>query len=249
MKVKINKDYIFLREFVRAIPAGGFESAGETLHDGRNMVKLFEREGKQYVVKRFKRPHLINRIMYTFFRPSKASRGFRNAMRLIERGINTPMPIAYIEKKDRGLISSSYLITEYTDWQPIAKVINEGGPLLETLDAGLVDFTVRLHELGINHEDYNKTNILYREVRSGKIVFMLIDVNRMTFGRMSKTACLSSIKRMFVEYEPARAFVAKYAARRGWDMEWSLAEIDRLMAEFLAKRQAKKRFKSFWGRK
>lgn len=248
MKIKINKSYKHLSDFVRSIPAGLFENSGQILHDGRNMVKLFEYEGKKYVVKRFKRPHLINRIAYTFFRPSKASRGYRNATHLIERGINTPEPIAYIEAKDNLLLDYSYLITEYTDWQPIAKVINEGGPLFEILNDALVDYTVRLHELGINHCDYNKTNILYREVRKDKIIFMLIDVNRMSFGRMSKTECLSSIKRMFVEYEPARSFVEKYAAKRGWDKQKAIKGIDRLMAEFLAKRQAKKRIKSFWQR-
>jgi len=37
-----------------------------TIYDKRNIIKIIEFENKKYVVKSFKKPHLLNQIVYRF---------------------------------------------------------------------------------------------------------------------------------------------------------------------------------------
>src|SRR6478736_5146940 len=75
-----------------------FKTTGKVFGDGkRNIIKLFELEGKTINVKSFKVPNLINKIVYKYFRKSKARRSFEYATLLLENEIGTPKPIAYLE--------------------------------------------------------------------------------------------------------------------------------------------------------
>ena len=50
-----------------------FDGEGEMLYDKRNQVKRFVLpSGRPVIVKRFKKPILIQRIIYGFFRKTKA---------------------------------------------------------------------------------------------------------------------------------------------------------------------------------
>ena len=67
-----------------------FMSDDHTIHKARNELKIIELDGIKTVVKSFKIPHLLNRIVYTFFRRSKAYKSYHNALRLQSLGISTP---------------------------------------------------------------------------------------------------------------------------------------------------------------
>lgn len=66
MKIVINPQYKNLSHFVHELPQN-FDNIGKVLHQGRNQVKAFQVEGYNIVVKRYKRPNLIQRVIYTFF--------------------------------------------------------------------------------------------------------------------------------------------------------------------------------------
>ena len=53
----------------------------------RNIIKLFELDGKTINIKSFKIPHLVNKIAYKYFRKSKARRSYKYATILLEKGI------------------------------------------------------------------------------------------------------------------------------------------------------------------
>ena len=72
-------------------------------------------------IKRFRRPLLVNRIAYTFFRPTKAQRAYENALILESKGINTPTAVAYIIRSQMGLIADSYLVTLYCTFDRIMR--------------------------------------------------------------------------------------------------------------------------------
>ena len=112
MKTVINPTYNALSSFINRIPYI-FDQEGALVFTARNQLKSYTVEGVDLIVKRYKRPHLINRIAYTFFRPSKAKRAYEYALRLLELGIDTPMPIAYIEQKIAGLLSYSFFVSIY----------------------------------------------------------------------------------------------------------------------------------------
>lgn len=84
-----------------------------TLHKGRNCIKIMEIAGKKFVVKRFGRITLANRVIYRCFRKSKARRAFDNANTLRKKGIHTPMPVGYLEINDRLTLRTSYFVSEY----------------------------------------------------------------------------------------------------------------------------------------
>ena len=70
MKVVINPKYNFLTDFIYHLP-GCFFKDGETIYQGRNILKKYDIQGYRLIVKRFKRPNIINQIVYSFFRRSK----------------------------------------------------------------------------------------------------------------------------------------------------------------------------------
>ena len=92
-----------------------FKADVKVLYNQRNVIKLFKVNGKKYVVKSFKIPHLFNRIIYSFFRKSKAERSYINTKKLESLNIGTPSPVAYIEFYSSFLIKESFYISEYFD--------------------------------------------------------------------------------------------------------------------------------------
>ena len=223
MKKAVNSEYGFMEGFVSALPAGLFEYSGTTLFDGRNCVKLFTEGGIRVAVKRFKKPNMFNRVAYTFFRGGKAERAYDHAAKLLEMGVNTPRPIGYVNVNAGGLLKSSYLVTEFTDYAPIAELVNGGAEGRRELMEAFVSFTVSLHMKGVRHDDYNLFNVLYKELPDGKYDFMLIDINRMRFGQMGKLDCVSNIKRICANPDFMYDFTKIYSRLRGWDIYKLLA--------------------------
>ena len=112
MKVVINPKYNFLTDFIYHLP-GCFFKDGETIYQGRNILKKYDIQGYRLIVKRFKRPNIINQIVYSFFRRSKARRSFDYSLEVQKRGFGVGDPIAYIEIKHGGLLTDSYYILIY----------------------------------------------------------------------------------------------------------------------------------------
>ena len=137
------------------------------------------------MVKRYKRPSAFNAVMYSFFRKSKARRAYEHALRLRELEIDTPEPVAWSEYRRNGLITETYFVSRRSDYAPLTAATerfptSDSLPMLEAF----ARFTVRLHEKGICHEDFNQTNILWRhDEATGRYHFQLIDINRMKFLR------------------------------------------------------------------
>ena len=65
MKVVINPKYNFLTDFIYHLP-GCFFKDGETIYQGRNILKKYDIQGYRLIVKRFKRPN-ITRLYILFF--------------------------------------------------------------------------------------------------------------------------------------------------------------------------------------
>ena len=102
MKIIIHPEFINTASFIKQLPQF-FEQEGELLHNGRNKVKRYRVNNKEIVVKRYKRPNIIQRIVYTFFKKSKTERAYLFAGMLREKGFDTPHEVAYIERKKNGL--------------------------------------------------------------------------------------------------------------------------------------------------
>lgn len=137
-----------------------FETEGSVLYSGRNTIKLINIDGKDVVVKRFKKPSFFQKIVYTFFRKNKAYRSYYNAIALQGRGVDTPKPIKYIETKKCGLTDYCYYISEYLPLPPMEDW-SDRDDWDKDLAVQFARFVAYLHTQGILHHDLNDTNVRY----------------------------------------------------------------------------------------
>ena len=182
MKIMINPKYEYLREYVERIPKD-FETIGTVIHSGRNLIKMITVDGLDINVKRYTIPPLINRIAYAFFRPSKGKRAFVYPEKLLEKGFETPCPIAYIEETKMGLIGHSYFMSIQSPYRyNFCQFGNADIKSCEDVVTAFAEFTARLHEAGILHLDYSPGNILYDKIGE-EYHFSLVDINRMHLAK------------------------------------------------------------------
>ena len=173
--------YSELNAYINNLPES-FERSGVLIWNGRNKIKVVNitmNDVKKMVVKRFKRPNLIQKIGY-LFRSHKARKSYENGMEMIRRGINTPEPIAFVEfRKGLFLTDAYYISKELEDCTEIRDAF-EKEEWDKDVAKALAQFFAQLHKRGILHNDMNNTNIFFSK-QDGDIHFTLIDINRVTF--------------------------------------------------------------------
>ena len=109
--IRLGRGYESCQAEVEAVVAR-FDSGGNTVHDGRNTIKTFDTSRGQWNVKRYHRPSLLNRVVYTFLRKPKGLRAFTYPERVLAAGFETPAPVAYVEQRHGGLLDYSFFISE-----------------------------------------------------------------------------------------------------------------------------------------
>lgn len=222
MKIILNPTYESLRSFLEELPTN-FEKTGEVIYDGRNIVKIIAAPGLDINVKSFKIPNIINQLVYGNFRESKAKRSFEYANILIEKGINTPDPIAYIEEKRGILYNRSYYISVQEQFDGLMREFKWGELKgREELLKQFARFTASMHEKGILHIDYSPGNILYKK-QGEEYSFYLVDLNRMYFGTVSMKQGCANFCRLWGNREMLTYIAREYAKARNYDEEQCIA--------------------------
>jgi serine/threonine protein kinase len=215
-KIVIHPSYRHLTPFLENITQV-FPAEGTVIYKERNEIKVFDTGTEEVIVKSFKIPNLINRFIYSFFRLSKARRSYEHANILMEKQINTPQPVAYIENYRNGLLFDSYYIAIYKAYSGILREFRYH-PLAgqEDLASAFARFTAHIHEQNILPLDYSPGNILYE--KQGDIYhFCLIDINRMRFQAIDpKTGC-RNFRRLWGNEELIVFLSKEYARVRHFD--------------------------------
>jgi tRNA A-37 threonylcarbamoyl transferase component Bud32 len=235
MKTVINPTYNDLKSFVERIPSI-FELQGESIYKDRNELKCYTTDGYHIVVKKFRKPHIINRIAYSFFRPSKAKRAYEFALKLLQVGVETPAPIAFIEQYESGLLAHGYFICifekEYEHIRDLMDGTQKDSDLLKKLAMYIAD----LHANGVLHLDMSPGNILYKK-SADKVHFSLVDNNRMQFMPIISTEKrYKSLKRLTEDKEILIEMAKYYAKASGLDEAESIEKISRYSAKFFSGR-------------
>jgi len=183
------------------------KESNQTLFQQRNTIKIVKFEQKKYVVKSFKVPHLLNQIVYRFFRSSKAQRSYENAVKLRELNINTPQPIGYIEFPSFFLFNESYYISDFFDYdfEIRALLADKHFPHREEILTQFVAFSYNLHNKGVFHIDYSPGNILVKKI-DDTYSFSLIDVNRMQFLEFTDELRMKAFSKLST-FNEDRAFI------------------------------------------
>ncbi len=229
----------------------GFDTQGEVFDNGdRNTIKLFDVMGQKINVKSFKRPNLINKIVYRFFRASKAQRSFEYANTLLSHEIGTPHPVAYFEEKSGLFFGRSYYISEHLDYDLTYRELIRDSEFVG--DVGILSafakFTFQLHAKGIHFLDHSPGNTLIK-IKEDGYEFYLVDLNRMTFGDMTFETRMKNFERLS-RYEDHVRIMAKAYAEASGEAEGLVFEaMWKAISDFQEKFYQKKRIKAklkFW---
>lgn len=218
-QIIVSPGYVDYKLFIDEIPELFCKDQGQIIYNGRNQIRSFNEANKTIIVKRFKRPDLIKKIIYSFFRKNKAEKAYNNAFEIIRRGFTTPQPIAYLKEIQGILLNYVYYACEYTDYEPIKDYLNNDSTLDKDLALAFGIYVADLHKKGIIHNDLNCTNVLFKR-NEGKYIFTLIDINRMQFKKegmtFSKYQCLDNLTK-FSEFNDAyKTVLCGYLNARGW---------------------------------
>ncbi|WP_029269267.1 hypothetical protein [Flavobacterium sp. KJJ] len=253
MPLKINEKYKSDENYISQI-INSFQTSGELFGNGdRNKIKLFDLNGKAINIKSFKIPNIINKIAYKYFRKSKARRSFEYATLLLEKGIGTPEPIAFLENfnfiglKD-SYYASEHLVTELT-YRELVEIPNY--PDHDNILRQFTKFSFDLHEKGVEFLDHSPGNTLIKKVSENQYAFFLVDLNRMNFhDAMSFEQRMDNFRRLTPKKEMIAVMSNEYAKYYNGKTEAEIFEkmwqaTTHFQEEFAKKKRLKKKLK-FW---
>lgn len=253
MIIKIDSHFqSFAPSLMRMIE--NFKTSGVLFGDGkRNTIKLFELDNKTINIKSFKVPHIVNRIVYKYFRKSKARRSYEYATILLENGIGTPQPVAFFENSNWLGLKDSYYASEHltVDLTYRELITIPDYPDYENILRQFTRFSFDLHEKGIEFLDHSPGNTLINKGEDSQYQFYLVDLNRMNFHpsmnfeqRMKNLSRLTPKKEMIaiMSDEYAKCYLSK-SSKEIFDKMWQ--ETRDFRDGFERKKRIKKKLK-FW---
>lgn len=235
IKYKIAPEFKELELWFSRLPFD-FSNNGETIYKLRNEIKVFSVGNVLLNVKAFKVPNLVNRFVYQHFRDSKSARSYRYARKFIALGIPTPSPVGYIDCSENVLLTNSYYISLHVNCNyTLKEVWNFPDKQKKEILMQWILFTYeKLHLNSIFHLDYSPGNILITE-SNGLYQFSIVDLNRLSFGKINFEKGLSSFSRLGVDRTTLEFVGAEYAKLRGENPE----EAAKKMVEINQKGQEK----------
>ncbi|WP_395050076.1 Kdo domain containing protein [Flavobacterium sp.] len=230
-----------------------FDSKGDDFIIGtRNRIKLFSLDELTINIKSFKIPSFINKIIYEYFRKSKAKRSFEFANKLITLGIGTPDPIGFIEFYSFFGLQKSFYISQQLKCDLTFRELVEIPNYPDNLNIlkQFTQFSFDLHEKGIEFLDHSPGNTLIKKNDEGKYDFFLVDLNRMNFHQsMPFEMRMKNLCRLTPHKEMLEVIANEYAKLSGISEKKIFETLLKLTINFQEKFYRKKRLKRkfmFW---
>ena len=247
VKTVVHPDYARFEEFVRRLPQEDFP-IDRVFCDRRNTVIATHDQGVPMVVKKYARPTLFNCFVYTFFRPSKAQRAYRYALRLARCGVETAAPIGYVHVYRRGIFHTGYFLCRFLPYPTLADAKELDEDEKRQLGEDFIAFTVSLHRHRLLPGDYNPGNILYHKDPDGKYRFALVDINRFHFGKAAMSHCMRSFTQLSgVRLSQLAALIRRYCDVRRWNLKRAWKYFLFYRRSLYRKERIKSKFKSLLG--
>ncbi|NJY63304.1 Kdo domain containing protein [Salinimicrobium sp. CDJ15-81-2] len=212
MEITISEKYKNDKEQIDML-LQNFDSEGTLLGSGaRNRIKIFSYGEIQLNVKSFKVPNPVNRVVYRFFRKSKAERSFEYAHLLLKKGLHTPFPVAYAVEKSPLFFKNSFYVTEHLPYDLRYRdlVQQPEYPLREEIIRAFTRFTFELHEKGVEFLDHSPGNTLIQRKKKG-YKFFLVDLNRMNFKTLSFEERMKNFSRLSPQRDMVKIMASEYA--------------------------------------
>ena len=213
----------------------------------RNIIKIINLDGINLNIKAFKKPNVINQIVYKFFRKNKAQRSFEYANKLIELQVGTPQPIAYFEFTSPFLFNRSFYVSEQLDCDLTYRELttNFNYPDYENILRAFTRFTYSLHEKNIHFLDHSPGNTLIKK-NGNAYDFYLVDLNRMEFKPLDFETRIKNFSRLTIHKSMIKVMSEEYAKSSGedfnkiFDLMWN--ETEAFQEKVRRKKQLKKKY-------
>lgn len=145
---------------------------------------------------------------------SKARKAWRGAAALVERKVNTPPPIAYLESRKRGVVDKSYFLAGFVEGAREIRFLwrELDGQALDRLLRDAAAFLADAHDRGVLHKDLSDGNILVKTDPRGGRVFYLLDTNRVrTRKHVGGPARMKNLIRLGIPPDQQDRFLGYYA--------------------------------------
>ena len=241
MKYELNPNYPQLKELIENVETH-FQQSNTILYDQRNQIRVISFKGEEIVIKSFKVPNAINKLVYRFFRPSKAKRSYLYSLK-IGKAL-CPEPIAYIEKGNALLLGKSYYLSKFYQYDYTIEPLLDDDDFAERelILTEFADFTYVLHEQNILHRDYSHGNILVKNV-DGKYQFKIIDVNRMQFRELSIDDRMDNFSRLKPNDKALEIILKQYAKRVNQPADELLAKAIKFRDDYAKQRALKNKLR------
>lgn len=199
-----------LKDFTTNLPKT-FDHRGVVIHNSRNVIKKIDTGGRLYVVKNFKGMYFLNRLAYSLFRSSKAVRSYNYSALLNQKGIRTPPHVAWVDCYTLGFLTRSYFVSIYSPNETLGQFIHHSVNGTESsLLRHLAAFILKLHRLGIYHEDLSLGNILVNKTNDG-YDFALVDLNRIKFRKIDFQKGLRNFGTLRLDSGELNSLIGEYA--------------------------------------
>ncbi len=209
MKYKINPKYEDRFKWILLGIKEYFKENNQCIHKARNELKILNYNEIDIVVKAFKVPNFINRLIYSYLRNTKASKSYHYALKI---GDFTPEPIGYIEFYDGGLLKESYFLSKKFDYDFTIRepLLDENFEDRVQIWKQFAKFTYDLHQNGILHHDYSPGNILIKK-EDENYTFKIVDINRMNFRELTLDERLQNFGQLWAKDEDLKIIITEYA--------------------------------------
>ncbi|MBE0514926.1 hypothetical protein [Sulfurimonas sp.] len=233
----VNERYIDLLKNIQNY----FSESNKSIHKARNEIKIIDFNGESLVVKSFKIPNILNKIVYTFFRDSKAKKSYENSIKI---GSFAPKPIGFIEFKKFGLIDESYFVSEnfkydFTIREPLR---DDNFENKKDIFKAFAKFTFELHENNICHLDYSLGNILIKK-DGDSYLFKIVDINRMEFKKLTLAERLQNFSKLWAKNDDLTIIIKEYCRLISADEESSIKIALKYAQEHKDRKNIKKRLR------
>ena len=241
IKYKVNPKYKEnFTTFLKDIKTN-FSQNSNSIHKARNEIKIIHHAKQNVVVKSFKIPHLLNRLVYTFFRESKAKKSYEYSVKISNF---VPKPIGYIEFYKNGFLEKSYFVSEHFEYDFTIRepLLNANFPQKDEILKAFAQFTFELHEHEILHKDYSPGNILIKK-ENGGFTFKIVDINRMEFKTLSLDERLKNFSMLWAKDEDMKIIAKTYAQQMKADEKYCIKKAIKASQKLKDFKNMKKRLK------
>lgn len=241
--IVVSKKYENFRYFLENI-RDFFSKSSSTIHKARNELRVIRHDETDVVVKAFKVPNPLNRLIYSKFRASKARKSYENAMTLERLGITTPEAIGYVEFYNSIFFGESFFVSKKFDYDFTIRepLLDKNFPDRDNIFKAFAAFTLMLHNKGVYHKDYSPGNILIKKLEVG-YEFCLVDINRMEFKQLSTETRLANFAKLWIDDEDLSFVIKEYAKLTIEDEAGLISQAIRISNNYKNSKEARRSLK------